>query len=453
MSALEPGGARLVALSDLHESGDAAAHGRNPRRISDEALRRLRHSIEADPDMLWARPVMATVDGEVLGGNMRLRAARLDPPFEAIPTYVLEGDPATQRARMLRDNAPYGEWIPDELAALVKAHEDDGADMALLGFSAGELGGLLALVSASDAAGGGLEGADPDAVPEPPEEPVTQPGDTWILGDHRLVCGNAEDPLAFDRVLRDADQYELVPGVEVRWITETVDCVWTDPPYGVDYDPEARESYFSPERLANPLGKIEGDKLEEEAFSTWLALTLGNAGRCLRPGGSVYMAHAGSVSEWAARGFREAGFYLSSQLLWIKTVLVFGRSDYHWQHEPIFYGWKSDAAHRWFGDRKQTTLIEVASDHYSAEGKAAGGYKHPNQKPYDLIRPMLENSTQAGEIVLDPFGGSGSTLIVCEQMGRKARLLELDPRYCDVIVRRWETFTGREAVLERTESK
>lgn len=435
---LEPsdGAPRMVALADLHESSV------NPRRISEERFADLQHALQADPDMLWARPVMATTDGEVLGGNMRLRAAEA-LSWTEIPTFVLPGDPATNRERMLRDNAPYGEWVPEELAALIRAHEQDGADMALLGFSEGELSGLLAL-TAEAPAGGGLEGADPDEVPEPPEQPVTAPGDRWVLGEHRLVCASADHAESYGHLLRTA-------ALDAVWdgSYEPVDCLWTDPPYGVAYDPEARASYFSPERLANPLGEIQGDaKQEGEPYAAWLALVFGHCCETMRPGSAAYVCHAATMMEWAARGFREAGFYLSSQLLWFKTMLVFGRSDYHWKHEPILYGWKPGEAHRWYGDRKQTTIFEVESDHYSAEGRKEG-YVPPTQKPYDLIRPHLENSTQPGDVVLDPFGGSGSTLIVCELLARKARLLELDPRYCDVIVKRWERFTGREAELHR----
>ncbi len=446
MSALE-----YIPPEQLHE-----AEG-NPRRIRNDRFEHLCQTIAARPDLLEARPlILDAVEGDIVAGNMRLRAAKallsgealgVDleacSAFEAwiadrsgIPVFRKTFADASERREWLTlDNQGFGEWVPEEVAALIAAHAADGGDMALLGFTETERDGLLALLKPEPQAGG-LDGADPDAVPAPPAEPITQPGDLWILGAHRLLCASAEHRESYEQLLH-------VEG-EMRALLEVPACVWTDPPYGVDYDPESRPlTTFSADRDAKPFGVIAGDDLTGEVYAEWLTTCLRAATEPLDEGGAVYVMHADKMAEWAMRAYREAGLHFAQQLLWIKSRLVFGRGDYQYIHEPLIYGWKPGAAHAWLGDRKQTTVFEVPTDHYAK--REEGGYVHANQKPYDLIRPMLENSTSVGELVLDPFGGSGSTLVVCEQIERRCRTLELSPAFCDVIVERWETFTGRSA--------
>jgi DNA modification methylase len=174
-----------------------------------------------------------------------------------------------------------------------------------------------------------------------------------------------------------------------------------------------------------------------------------NSFRFAHDGGAIYICHADTEGHNFRNAFLAQRWKLASCLIWAKTVLVFGRADYHWMHEPILYGWKEGAGHAWHGDRKQTTVLEIATDHCAKEQSDTGGkYVHPTQKPVALIERALGNSSQAGEMVLDLFGGSGSTLIACEKTGRHARLMELDAKYCDVIVKRWQEFTGKAAVLD-----
>lgn len=441
-----------LPVEDLREAED------NPRLIRDERFEHLCRTVARRPGLLEARPLILDDErGDIVAGNMRLRAAKEliaqgNVEFAewveqrgGLPVFRHRFEDASERREWLAlDNHGFGEWVPEGLAAMMQAHADEGGDLAMLGFAQPEVDALLALAKAPPA-GGGLPDADPDETPEPPVAPVTQDGDLWLLGDHRLVCGNAHSLEALALLLD-------VPTDEPLDRHRVVDCVWTDPPYGVNYNPEGRVladgrwtsgAAFSAERAARPLGRVEGDEHREgEAYATWLAGILQRATMALRDGGGVYLMHAAAMSEWTYRAWREADLYFASQLIWRKSRIVFGRGDYHWAHEPVIYGWKPGAAHRWHGDATQSTVFEVAADFY---GNRAEHGLHGNQKPYDLIRPMLENSTEPGEVVLDPFGGSGSTLIVCEQLGRACRMMELDPRFVDVIVRRWQTFTGREA--------
>lgn len=379
------------------------------------------------------KPIIARREtSEVLVGNHTTQAAREEGWTHIAVLWRSEPSDAEAKRLALVDNrtSDLAEWDVAGLAADLTELSNAGG-LAGTGFSEEAMQETLEIarkLAASEAAallGAGGEDTPPGPAPK---KPKTRLGDLITMNEHRLVCGDAATPDAYAALLTD------VPGV---------DLVWTDPPYGVAYDPESRVSYFSPERLEQPFGEILGDeKVLGPTYATWLAEVLSNATAPLREGGPVYVCHAATMMEWAARAYREAGLYLASQIIWAKTVLVFGRGDYHWMHEPILYGWKPGAAHRWLGDRTQTTLQVIAADHYNAD---ADGTLHPNQKPIDLIRPHLLNSTLPGDYVLDPFAGSGATLIACETLQRRALLLELDPAYCDVIVDRWERHTGEQA--------
>jgi len=257
-----------------------------------------------------------------------------------------------------------------------------------------------------------------------------KPGQLWKLGDHQLYCGDSTK----------TDDLTALMGVEIA------DMIFTDPPYNVDYDPEARESYFSPERKKKPLGKIDNDKKSPEEFRNFLDQAYSNMNTHLKAGGGIYICHADSEGHHFRNAFIAQPWYLASCLIWKKTVLVFGRSDYHWMHEPLLYGWKEGAKHIWTGDRKQTTIIELPTDHYNkANSDTNGKYLHPTQKPVSLAGVAMKNSSSPGDIILDPFGGSGSTIIAAEQLNRHAYLMEFTPLFCDVIIHRWENFTGEKA--------
>ncbi len=252
-----------------------------------------------------------------------------------------------------------------------------------------------------------------DDVPDAPAEPVTKPGDLIILGDHRLLCGDST-------VITDVER--LMDG-------EKADMNWTDPPYNVAYEGGTKDAL-----------RIQNDSMNSEAFHQFLRDAFVSALLVTKPGASIYVAHADMEGLNFRSAFTSAGWSLRSCLVWAKNSLVLGRGDYQWIHEPILYGWKPGAAHVWYGDRKQTTLLEFDRPSRSPE--------HPTMKPVPLIEYCIGNSSKRGDRILDLFGGSGSTLIACENTTRKAYLMELDPRYCDVIVARWETATGKKA--ERT---
>jgi DNA modification methylase len=253
-----------------------------------------------------------------------------------------------------------------------------------------------------------------DEVPEPPVEPVTKLGDLIILGEHRLLCGDST-------IITDVQR--LMGG-------EKADLNWTDPPYNVAYEGKTKAALH-----------IENDSMNSETFHKFLKDAFVSALSVTKPGAAIYVAHSDTEGLNFRSAFTSSGWSLRSCLVWAKDSLVLGRGDYHWQHEPILYGWKPGAAHVWYGDRKQTTLLEFDRPSRSTE--------HPTMKPVPLIEYCIGNSSKQGDRVLDLFGGSGSTLIACENTGRKAFLMELDPRYCDVIVTRWEAATGGKA--ERTQ--
>jgi site-specific DNA-methyltransferase (adenine-specific) len=263
-----------------------------------------------------------------------------------------------------------------------------------------------------------------DEVPDTPKEPISKLGDLWILGDHRLLCGDTT---------KSQDLHHLMASSKAG-------CVWSDPPYNLAYQAKlSKEEAVARNRRKDGL-EIMNDSMTEEKFSRFLAVAFRAAFNAAAPGAAFYLAHADATSEIFRFASREAGWTIRQCLIWEKNVFVMGRQDYQWRHEPILYGWKPGAAHRWFNDRSQTTILQFDRPRRSAE--------HPTMKPVALVQYCLCNSSAAGEIVLDPFGGSGSTLIACEKVGRKCFMLELDPAYVDVIVERWQNATGKKAVLE-----
>lgn len=399
----------------------------------------------------FTNPILIGGDGVIIAGHGRLAAAQ-QMGLEKVPVIRLDHlTPAQQRALVIADNkiAENAGWDEELLRLELAALHDDGFDLDVLGFSEEEMDRLLDFAPDDEtlpAAPG-----DPDHVPAPDPVYTSKPGDIWILGDHRLMCGDSTSQV---------DVAELCDG-------DPVDCVWTDPPYNVNYEGTA--------------GKIQNDNMEAGAFRRFLVDAFAAAFSVMRAGAPIYVAHADTEGLAFRKAFADAGFKLSGCLVWVKPSLVLGRSDYQWRHEPILYGWKPGAGHSWYGGRANTTVIEhkgesvrimpdgsvqidVGGQVVVVEGekltmrsvdssviradKPAKNADHPTMKPVQLIKDMLANSSVGGDSVLDLFGGSGSTLIACQEMGRKARLMELDPRFVDVIVRRWETFTGKEAVLE-----
>jgi len=317
--------------------------------------------------------------------------------------------PEQKRRLALLDNrtAELADWDTEMLASLAEDTDLSGL------WESHELADLLAVGEVPPALLG-----DPDAIPDVPAEPITQPGDLWVLGRHRLLCGDATSR---------EDMTRLMQGEQAR-------CLWTDPPYGVAYTGKTKDALT----LANDdAAGLEG--LLRSAFTQVTDI--------LARGAAFYIAHpAGPLSLVFATVVTELGWKLRQSLVWVKDQFVLGHADYHYRHEPILFGYLPGEGRRgrgsagWYGDDAQDSVFEIPRPTASPD--------HPTSKPVALITAMLANSTRARDVVLDPFGGSGSTLIACEELGRVCRMLELDPRYCDVIVRRWENLTGQTA--ERT---
>ena len=249
-----------------------------------------------------------------------------------------------------------------------------------------------------------------DDVPELPKKAITHPGYLWELGDHLLLCGDSTNMEDVGRV---------VAPVEAA-------AVFTDPPYNIAYEGKTKD------RMT-----IENDALASEEFSAFLSASFTRMIEATRPGGAIYVCHAESEGLKFREEMIKAGWDLKQCLIWVKNAFVIGRQDYQWRHEPILYGWKPGAAHSWYGGRNQDTIWEFNRPVRNAE--------HPTMKPIQLITQALKNSTVPGDVVFDPFGGSGSTLIACAKLGRRCRMIELDPRYCDVIVARWEKYARQKA--------
>jgi DNA modification methylase len=295
-------------------------------------------------------------------------------------------------------------------------------DLDLLGFNADELGALL---TEPEPETEGL--TDPDEAPEPPARPVTVEGDVWLLGKHRVMCGDSTS----------------IEALEALTQGQLVDMWLTDPPYNVDMT--------SKNKMLEKAGKARkdqetfgfaNDSMTDEQFRQFLRDAYVAADAVMKPGAVFYIWHA-DLEGYNFRGAaKDAGWKVRQCLVWKKSVFAIGRQDYHWKHEPCLYGWKEGAGHLWAADRKQTTILEFDKPSRNAE--------HPTMKPVALFEYQMLNNTKGGDAVLDSFGGSGTTLIAAEKNGRIARLMELDPRYCDVIINRWQDFTGRQATLEAT---
>lgn len=386
--------------------GSIRPYENNPR-MNDAGVDAVASSIR---EFGFRQPVVVDESDVIIVGHTRYKAA-CKLGLETVPVHVARGLTTAQaRAYRIADNqtATLSQWDDDRLPLELIALQGVGFDLSLTGFSADELQELLAPTPTD-----GL--TDPDDVPDPPAEPITQPGDLWVLGRHRLLCGDATDPDAVDRLL-----------------DEPVDMLLTDPPYNVAYTGKTVDELT-----------IGNDAMDEGEYQRFLSAALGHAIARVHPGGAFYVWHADLHGLTVRAACSDAGLTVRQCLVWAKNTMVLGRQDYQWKHEPCLYGWAEGAAHTWLGDRTQTTILEFDKPARSAD--------HPTMKPVELFAYLLRNSCPKGGRVFDPFGGSGTTLIAAEQEGRSAALLELDPKYCDVIVSRYEAFTGAQAVHERTE--
>jgi DNA modification methylase len=374
---------------------------RNARTHSAEQVAQIAASIA---EFGWTNPILTSLDGVIIAGHARLLAARKLGMTE-VPVIVLDHLTDSQRrALVLSDNrlALNAGWDEEMLRVELEALQEDNYNLDLLGFSDEELESLLADPESTNE---GL--TDEDVVPEAQEEAVTKPGDLWVLGNHRLLCGDATSSDDVTRVLDGA----------------LADMVFCDPPYGVAYEGKtARKLTIKNDAL--------GSKFEEflrEACANLLAVTKG----------AVYICMSSSELHTLYRAFTDAGGHWSTFVIWAKHHFTLGRSDYQRQYEPILYGWRKGLDHFWCGDRDQGDVWFIK--------RPMANLEHPTMKPVELVERALRNSSKSRDTILDPFGGSGSTLIACEKVGRLARLIELDPKYCDVIIRRWQEFSGEEA--------
>jgi DNA modification methylase len=358
----------------------------------------------------WTVPALVDERGVLVAGHGRLLAAR-HLGLKEVPVIRLDHlTDAEARAYRIADNrlTEIAGWDEEALAAELARLGEDGFDLSLTGFGEEEIGRLL------DGLDDGVGDAGEDQVSEPPADPVTRPGDLWLLGPHRLLCGDAT-------VATDVEQLldKTVPHLMV-----------TDPPYGVDYDPGWRNKVGVSATART--GKVKNDDRADwrEAWS-------------LFPGDVAYVWHAGVHACTVAESLEVCRFRIRSQIVWAKPRFVLGRGDYHWQHEPCWYAVREGATGRWQGARDQSTVWSIGND--NAEDEAT---VHGTQKPVECMRRPILNNSARGDAIYEPFCGSGTTLIAAEKTERVCLGIEIDPRYCDVIVGRWQKLTGCKAVLE-----
>jgi DNA modification methylase len=407
-----PQSAGLAALAERIERWPIEKlrpYERNPRTHSEGQVDQIAASIV---EFGWTNPILIEENAGVLAGHGRLLAARKLGLIE-VPVIRFEHlSEAQKRAYILADNqiALQASWDDPLLAEELAWLRDERFDLDLIGFDASELERLLAIVDGET----GSEEAE-DEVPELPEEPVSRPGDLWVLGNHRLLCGDATVLADVERVLGG----------------QLADMTWTDPPYNVNYANSPKD------KLRGKHRPILNDKLGA-GFEPFLHDACVNIVSVTK--GACYICMSSSELHTLQRAFTAAGGKWSTFVIWAKNTFTLGRADYQRQYEPMLYGWKEGADHYWCGARDQGDVWFF--------DKPVRNDLHPTMKPVALVERAIRNSSKSRDIVLDPFGGSGSTLIACEKTGRQARLIELDPKYMDTIILRWQEFTAGTAILE-----
>lgn len=403
---------------------------KNPRVIRDQKFRLLKKSIEEDPEMLGLREILLfPYQGKniIIGGNMRYQALK-DLGYTSAIVKILPADftPEKLRAIVIKDNSGFGEWDWDALA-----DEWEAAQLIDWGLDVPDLGNVKADEEAEE------DDYDPSDDLEKPAK--TREGDIYALGRHRLICGDSTDPQIID----------ILCGSTV------VDLYLTDPPYNVNYEGSNGK-------------KIANDNMSDGNFQEFLFDAFSVANEHLKQGGAFYIWHADSEGYNFRTAAKRVGWTIRQCLIWNKNSLVLGRQDYQWKHEPCLYGWKDGGSHYFVSNRSLTTVLEQPLDLDAMtkaemkkllasmlggdvpttvidENKPLRNAEHPTMKPLKLMGRCVKNSTRPGEVVLDSFGGSGSTLMACEQLGRVCFTVELDPHYVDVIIKRWEEYTQEEA--------
>lgn len=371
----------------------------NPRKdlkSGDPEYEKLKRSLE---EFGYVEPVIWNkTTSHVVGGHQRLKVL-LDMGVTEVDCVVVEMDAEKEKALNVALNKISGDWDKDKLALLIADLQGADFDVSLTGFDPGEIDDLF-----KDSLKDGIHNDDFDVDAELEKPAVTKLGDIWLLGRHRLVCGDSTKTDTFTA---------LMDG-------KVANLVVTDPPYNVNYEGTA--------------GKIKNDNMGSVAFYDFLLAAFTNTEAAMAQDASIYVFHADTEGLNFRKAFSDAGFQLSGCCIWKKPSLVLGRSPYQWQHEPVLFGWKKKGKHNWYADRKQTTIWEFEKPKKNAD--------HPTMKPIALLAYPIINSSLTNCIVLDPFGGSGSTLIACEQSDRICFTIELDEKYCDVIVNRYLSLVG-----------
>ena len=428
----------------------------NPRKAltpEDEEYQKIKNSIEK---FGYVDPIIINEDGTIIGGHQR-RTVLLDLGFDEVDVIVVALEKNDEKALNVALNKISGEWDQKALKDLLVELDLSEYDFTLTGFSQKELDDLIELTDFE--AEVSEDGYDSEAAYSESKETesIVKPGEVWQLGDHRLMCGDST---------KKADVHKLLG-------EERLDLVITDPPYNVNYEEKAAAlNEYRPNN--NGAMKIENDLMDKGSFYSFLLTAFQNMEQYMRDGAAVYVFHADIEGLTFRQAFDAAGFKLAEVLIWEKNQFVIGRQDYHWRHEPILYGWKEGAGHYFIDDRSQDTVFIEDDIDFSAmkkdelvayieqvraklsertsiqyEKKPAKSDMHPTMKPVALVGRLMLNSSRRGEAVADFFAGSGTTLIAAEQLGRVAFAMEINPKYCDVIIDRWEEFTGKKAVLVR----
>ena len=383
-------------------------YARNARTHSEEQIAQIAASIR---EFGWTNPILTDGDKGVIAGHGRLAAARKLELTEVPVIELGHLSPEQKKAYILADNriALNSGWDEELLKLELQELQGVDFDLDLLGFGDDEIERLLN----GDQAGGGL--TEDDAIPEAPVDPVSRTGDLWILGNHRLLCGDST-------VLSDVER--LMGG-------QLADMAFTDPPYNVDYGNSAKDKMRGKDRRI--LNDALGDGFYQFLYDACVNLLVVTKGAC-------YVCMSSSELHTLQKAWIKAGGKWSTFIIWAKNTFTLGRADYQRQYEPILYGWKQGTDHFWCGDRDQSDIWNY--------NKPRVNDLHPTMKPVELVERAIKNSSKSRDIVLDLFGGSGTTLIASEKTGRQARLIELDPKFVDVIIKRWEDYTGQQAVRD-----
>lgn len=382
----------------------------NPRWIKKEDFERLCASVQNNPELFEAQPIILsnrTGDNIIIAGNQRYRAA-IEVGLKEVPTILLEGlTEAKEKEIIIRTNVTNGKWDFDVLASGLWGDVDELTDW---GVEMSFMDGVDEDADSNDEERVDVEEDDFDEENEAIPSRVKQ-GEIWKLGNHRLMCGDSTSA---------EDVKKLCDGV-------LCDLWLTDPPYNVNYEGATKDKL-----------KIANDNMQDEQFFNFLVASYQNANDNMKNGASFYIWHADSEGANFRQAAKHIGWKVRECLIWNKNSMVLGRQDYQWKHEPCLYGWKDGASHNWYSDRKQTTVLDFNRPSVNAE--------HPTMKPVNLFAYLIQNSTKKGDVVLDSFGGSGTSIIACEQLERTCFTMEFDNHYCDVIISRWEKLTGHKAV-------